>query len=156
MEEIMKGTDILLTFGAVATIVVLLAMTADLASGLYKAKMRGEFTRSELLKRTGAKFLLYEGSMLIALCIDLLVHFTHLWEFIGLPRVTVDLPLVAFATAVFWCVVEGLSIREKAEDKTRVKIKEAERIISLLATHKDVAQAVEEFYRKKFGNGDKD
>ncbi len=151
----MEGTDILMKFGAVATILVLVAMSADLASGLYKAKMRGEFTRSELLKRTGAKFLLYEGSMLIALCIDLLVHFTHLWETVGFPTVMTDLPLVAFATAIFWCVVEGLSIREKAEDKTRVRIKEAERIISLLATHKDVAQAVEDFYRKKYGDKDR-
>jgi hypothetical protein len=150
MAEILKGTNILLVFGVVAIIMVLVAMMADLVSGLYKAKMRGEFTKSELLKRTGSKFILYEGSMLIALCIDLLIHFTHLYEFVGLPDVMVDLPLIAFVVAIFWCIVEALSIREKAEDKTRVKIREAERIISLLATHKDVAQAVEDFYKKKF------
>ncbi len=155
MEEIMKGTDTLLAFGAVAVLLVLVAMAADLASGLYKARMRGEFTRSELLKRTGSKFVLYEGSMLVALCIDTIVHFTHLYEYAGMPQTMVDLPLTAFVLAIFWCIVEGLSIREKAEDKTRVRIKEAERIISLLATHKDVAQAVENFYKQKY-NGDKD
>ncbi len=155
MAEILKGTNILLVFGVVAIIMVLVAMMADLVSGLYKSKMRGEFTKSELLKRTGSKFILYEGSMLIALCIDMLIHFTHLYEFIGLPHVMVDLPLITFAVAIFWCIVEALSIREKAEDKTRVKIREAERIISLLATHKDVAQAVEEFYKKKYKNKSK-
>ncbi len=158
MEEIIRGTGTLLIMGAVSIIMVLIAMMADLASGLYKARMRGEFTKSELLKRTGSKFLLYEGSMLIALCIDILIHFTHLWEHVGFPTVTADLPLVSFVSAIFWCVVEGLSIREKAEDKTRVKIKEAEHILSLLAVNNDLAKVVEAFYENKYNKkgGDDD
>lgn len=148
MEEILKGTKILLIFGVVAELIVFVAMCADLTSGLYKAKLRGEFKRSELLKRSGAKFSLYEGSMLIALCIDLLIHFTHLYEAIGLPHAMVHLPLISFGLAIFWCVVEYLSIREKAEDKNRAKIQEAERLVSLLAS-RDMSKEILEYLKKK-------
>lgn len=132
MEEILDGTKIMLIMGVVAEVVVLLAMSADLACGLYKAKLRGEFAQSELLKRTGMKFCLYEGSMLIALCVDVLIHFTHLYEAIGLPVVMQNLPLVSFVMAVYWCAVEWLSIREKASDKVRSKMAKVERLASML------------------------
>lgn len=132
MDEILKGTRVLLMMGVVAEAMVFLAMMADLACGLYKAKIRGEFTRSELLKRTGMKFCLYEGSMLIALCVDVLIHFTHLFEHIGLPQVMQDLPLVSFVMAVYWCAVEWLSIREKASAKLHSRMAQVERLASVL------------------------
>lgn len=140
MEEILKGTKILLIFGVVAELIVFIAMCADLASGLYKAKLRGEFKRSELLKRSGAKFSLYEGSMLIALCIDLLIHFTHLYEAIGLPRVMVHLPLISFGLAIFWCAVEYMSIREKADDKVHSKMAKVEKLAASMFTKEEMVQ----------------
>lgn len=140
MQEILYGTKILLAFGVIADLIVFIAMMADLASGLYKSKLRGEFTRSELLKRTGYKFCLYEGSMLIALCVDVLIHFTHLYEFLGLPGVMVHLPLVSFAMAIFWCIVEYLSIREKADDKVHSRIAKVEKLASTMFTKEELVQ----------------
>lgn len=140
MEEILKGTSILLLFGAVADVTVLIAMMADLASGLYKAKMRGEYRRSDLLKRTGYKFCLYEGSMLIALCVDVLIHFTHLYEAIGFPGAMHHLPLVSFLMAAFWCAVEYMSIRERATDKLHSQIAKVERLAATMFTKEELVQ----------------
>ena len=106
MNEIFYGTKVLLLFGAIACVLVVVAMMADLVAGVYKSKMRGEYAQSELLKRTGYKFCLYEGSMLIALCVDVLIHFTHIYEYIGFPHVMFSLPLLTFLMAIFWCAVE--------------------------------------------------
>ena len=65
MGEIFYGTKVLLLFGAIACVLVVVAMMADLIAGVYKSKLRGEFAQSELLKRTGYKFCLYEGSLLV-------------------------------------------------------------------------------------------
>lgn len=132
MEEILKGTKIMLIFSAMAEVVVFVAMMADLASGLYKAKIRGEYTQSELLKRTGFKFCLYEGSMLIALCVDVLIHFTHLYEFLNFPDVMVHLPLFSFGMAIYWCAVEYFSIREKASAKMHSRMAKVDRLASML------------------------
>lgn len=140
MEEILKGTKLLLIFGVMADIVVFIAMMADLASGMYKSKIRGEFTRSELLKRTGYKFCLYEGSMLIALCVDVLIHFTHLYEFLGFPQTMVHLPLVSFIMAIFWCAVEYLSIREKADQKVHSRIAKVEKLAATMFTKEELVQ----------------
>ena len=42
MKEILVGTDILMLIGAIVSIVVLIAMMIDLASGWQKAKQRDE------------------------------------------------------------------------------------------------------------------
>ena len=109
MGEIFYGTKVLLLFGVIACVLVVVAMVADLVAGVYKSKMRGEFAQSELLKRTGYKFCLYEGSMLIALCVDVLIHFTHIYEYIGFPHVMFSLPLLTFLMAIF-C---GISVNQR-------------------------------------------
>lgn len=140
MEEILKGTKLLLIFWAVSGLAVFIAMLADLASGMYKSKLRGEFTRSELLKRTGYKFCLYEGSMLIALCVDVLIHFTHLYEYVGFPATMYHLPLVSFVMAIFWCAVEYLSIREKADQKVHSRIAKVEKLAATMFTKEELVQ----------------
>lgn len=140
MQEIFAGTKILLFLGGIACIIVLIAMLSDLFSGLYKARLRGEFKRSELLKRTGYKFSLYEGSMLIALCVDVIIHFTHLYEIIGLPHVLWHLPLITFIMAVFWCAVEYMSIREHADDKVHSRIAKVEKLAATMFTKEELVQ----------------
>ena len=148
IDEILEGTKLLLLFGVVSELVVLVAMIADLASGLYKSKMHGDFTRSELLKRTGYKFCLYEGSMVIALCVDVLVHFVHLYEIIGLPHVVWHLPLVSFGMAIFWCCVEYLSIREKAAQKVHSRIAKVEKLAATMFTKDELIKILYEAITK--------
>ena len=112
---------------SVVAIVVFVAMMVDLAAGLYKAHLRGDARRSELLKRTGYKFCLYQGSILIAAGIDLCIHLAKVYMWFGWSMVY-GLPLVTTMLGIFWCVVEFLSVREKADEKTHSDIAKAERM----------------------------
>lgn len=118
MKEILAGTDILMLIGAVVSIVVLVAMMIDLASGWQKAKQRDEAHNSYALSRTLNKFLLYEGGVIIALGIDLMLHLAHFWSLLGIDLLA-SVPVVAILIGIYLCVVEWLSLREKADEKQR-------------------------------------
>ncbi len=114
----------MLTVVAIAMIVVLVAMTLDLVSGLYKAKIRGEIRSSWGLKRTLSKFIAYEGGMLIAAGVDLLMHLSQLVNLFGLDTIS-GVPVITCLVGVFLCVVEFISIREKADKKTKKEMADA-------------------------------
>ena len=119
---------------AVATmLVVFIAMMVDLASGLRKAKIRGELRSSQALKRTFTKFITYEGGMVIALCFDILIHMSRLPQLFGL-EVIAGIPVIMCLVGAFLCVVEFISVREKADQKTRKQMSDAAELLnSLLA-----------------------
>ena len=130
-----------LTLGtAIVSIVVFVAMCVDLAAGLYKASLRGEVRRSEALKRTGFKFALYEGTILIAAGVDLLIHIAKLPLWFGWD-IVYGLPLVTIALGIFWCAVEFLSVREKADEKTHSEMKKATQLATEVAK---ILQAIKE------------
>lgn len=131
MIEILTGTKIMMAVISIVAMVVFLAMMVDLAAGIYKAKLRGDARRSEALKRTGYKFCLYQGSILIAAGVDLLIHMSKMYLWFGWSMVY-GLPLVTIALGVFWCVVEFLSVREKADEKTHSDIAKAEKMAMAL------------------------
>ena len=131
MIEILIGAKALLLCVAVVAIVVFLAMMVDLGAGLYKAYLRGEVRRSEALKRTGYKFALYEGTILIATGMDLLIHIAKLPMWFGW-EVVYGIPLITIALGIFWCIVEILSVREKADEKTHSDIAKAVKLANAL------------------------
>ncbi len=131
MVEILVGTKMMMMVVSVVSLIVLVAMVVDLAAGLYKAHLRGDARRSEALKRTGYKFCLYQGTILIASGIDTLVHLSKLYLWFGWDLVY-NLPLVTIALGIFWCFVEALSVKEKADEKTHSDIAKAERMAKAL------------------------
>ena len=131
MVEILVGTKMMMMVVSVVSLIVLVAMVVDLAAGLYKAHLRGDARRSEALKRTGYKFCLYQGTILIASGIDMLVHLSKLYLWFGWDLVY-NLPLVTIALGIFWCFVEALSVKEKADEKTHSDIAKAERMAKAL------------------------
>lgn len=133
MSIIIVSLSPLLRLVIVAFAVVLAAMTVDLFAGLYKAKLRGEARRSQLLKRTMYKFTLYEGGLCIAALIDVCVFLCHGFELFGVSTLH-GVPVVSFLIAIFLCVVEGLSIREKADAKIHSEIARAEQLAKTLFT----------------------
>lgn len=130
----------------IACIIVFFAMMIDLASGLYKAKQRGEIRSSWGLKRTLTKFITYEGGMLIAAGVDLLIYFSRLLELFHLNTI-VGIPVVTCLIGIFLLVVEFMSIREKADKKTKKDFSEAGEMLTKLfesKTFKDaIAKAIE-------------
>lgn len=131
MKSILAGTENMLTVVVVAMLVVFMAMLLDLASGLYKAKLRGEIHTSWGLKRTLSKFIMYEGGMLIAAGVDLLIHMSHLMNLFGLEAIY-GVPVITCMVGVFLLVVEFISIREKADKKTKKELSDAAELLMKL------------------------
>ena len=140
MTEIMTAARPLFLTCSIVAIVVFVAMMVDLAAGLYKASQRGDAKRSEALKRTGFKFLIYEGGILIASLIDLLIHMGKMFLILGWDMAW-GVPFVTIALGIFWCVVEFLSVREKADEKIHSNISKAEKLATLVLK---IAQAVKD------------
>lgn len=124
-----------------ACIVVFLAMIIDLGSGLMKAKQRHEIRSSWGLKRTLNKFIMYEGGMLIAAGVDLLIHFSHLLQLFHLDLIY-GIPVITCLLGIFLLMVEFLSVREKADEKTKTEIARATEVASKLISTDDLAEAI--------------
>lgn len=146
----------MVTIVVVAMMIVLIAMLLDLASGLYKAKLRGEIRSSQALKRTITKFITYEGGMMIAAGVDLLIHLSRLMDLFGLD-VLIGVPVVTCLVGVFLLVVEFISIREKADKKTRKDMEAAAELLSRVLTNEnalDMLRAAIEMQDKKHSRYD--
>lgn len=131
--EILNGIGNMLLIAVATMLVVFIAMMVDLASGLRKAKIRGELRSSQALKRTFTKFITYEGGMVIALCFDILIHMSRLPQLFGLEAIA-GIPVIMCLVGAFLCVVEFISVREKADQKTRKQMSDAAELLnSLLA-----------------------
>lgn len=113
----------------IASVIVFLAMSIDLGSGLYKAKLRGDLRTSKALKRTITKFITYEGSILIAAGVDLLMHLSRLMYLFNLEAIY-GVPVITCLVGVFLLAVEFISIREKADTKTKKQMDETAAILA--------------------------
>lgn len=125
----------------IAIVVVIFAMIIDLISGLNKAKQRGEIRSSWGLKRTLSKFISYVGSLLIATGVDVLVQLGNIFVLLRLDAMY-DIPIFTCLIAVFLLIVEFLSIREKADEKTRTEMSRAAEIISKCVTKDELVDAL--------------
>lgn len=132
--------------GCFAMLIVLFAMCIDLGSGLYKAKLRNEIRTSQALKRTLSKFIAYEGGMMIATGVDILLHISRLWSVIGVTAFE-EVPMVTCLVGVFLLVVEFLSVREKADQKTKNKMNEAAYILGDVLSKDTVKSALEKMIK---------
>ena len=112
---IFDGLGLMCMVSVLSMLIVIVAMAVDLVSGWRKAKLLGEAHTSYGFSRTLTKFLIYEGILLIAQCIDVLLHF-GLYLFI---ERSYDIPCVVILMGIILCGVELWSVYEKAEDKQR-------------------------------------
>lgn len=112
-----------------AMLIVFFAMMIDLVSGLRKAKIRGELRSSQALKRTITKFITYEGGMIIALGVDMLIHMSKLAQMFGLD-IVYGVPVITCLVGVFLLAVEFMSVREKADQKTKKEMSDAAALLA--------------------------
>ena len=139
MDELFCNTGALFKVAVVVMLLVLLAMIIDLGAGLYKAKQRGELRTSEALRRTLSKFISYEGGLTIAVMVDVLINFAKVFELFGLEILTV-VPVVTILVGIFLLIVEFMSVREKADAKTKKQQERAADLIGKLITKEDIAE----------------
>lgn len=119
----------ILTGIVVVVLIVTLAMIVDLCAGLYKAKLRNEIRSSWGLKRSLSKFISYIGAVLIAGGVDILMHLCQFLKLLHLD-VVFGLPLFACLIGAFLLVVELMSLREKADEKTKTEISRTGTIVA--------------------------
>ena len=143
----LKEFHLMFVVDSTAMMVVFIAMMVDLAAGLYKASLRGDARKSEALKRTGFKFCLYEGSLLISAGADLLIHFSKIFLWFGWDMIY-GLPLITIALGIFWCVVEFLSVREKADEKMHSTISRAEKLAKQVFSREELIEILADAMRK--------
>lgn len=129
-------------------VVVLFAMIIDLISGLMKAKQRNEVRSSYGLKRTLNKFIMYEGGMLIAAGVDLLIHLSHLLELFHL-EVIHGIPVVTLLLGIYLLVVEGISVREKADQKIRGEMQKANEIMSKMISREELVELLTDVVKRR-------
>ena len=131
MENIFANCGDMFLISVLVYLIVLVAMSVDLACGIRKAKIRGEYTNSTALSRSITKFITYEGGLLIATGVDLLIHLGKFWEIFG--NVMLGIPLITILVGIFVCSVEWISIREKADEKTKKEMKQAAAVAGKVA-----------------------
>ncbi len=150
-HDILVDAESMLLIIATASVIVFVAMMVDLVAGLYKAHLRGDAHKSEALKRTGFKFCLYEGSMLIAAGVDILVHLSKLyhWFDFRVGDVVYGLPLITIGMGIFWCVVEFLSVREKADEKIHSQISKAEKLAKQMLSKEELIEVLAEALKRR-------
>lgn len=151
LHDILVDAKSMLLIIATASVIVFVAMMVDLVAGLYKAHLRGDAHKSEALKRTGFKFCLYEGSMLIAAGVDILVHLSRLyhWFDFRIGDVVYGLPLITIGMGIFWCVVEFLSVREKADEKIHSQISKAEKLAKQMLSKEELIEVLAEALKRR-------
>lgn len=152
IDNIVNTNSIVIS--ATCCTIVFVAMMIDLAAGLYKAHLRGDARKSEALKRTGFKFCLYEGTMLIATGVDCMLYMAKLAELIGVPLL-IDVPVMTIFIGIFWCVVEFLSVREKADSKIHSNISKAEKLAQSMLTREEWVSVLADAFRAAQGNSKK-
>lgn len=122
MEELVfKGMGMMYMLSVVVMVAVIVAMGVDFVSGWRKAKIRGDEHTSYAASRTLTKFLIYEGMLLIGVCMDTMIHFAWAMFMDGAYYV----PLATISIGIILCVVEIWSVREKADHKQRKRMDEA-------------------------------
>lgn len=148
MIEILDGTDKMIGVIVLSMVVVFFAMVLDLVSGLVKAKQRNEIRSSYGLKRTLSKFIMYEGGMLIAAGVDLLIQLSHLLELFHLGLLH-GVPVITLLLGIYLLVVEGVSIGEKADQKIRGEMQKVNEIASKLMSREELVEVLTEVIKRR-------
>lgn len=151
MTTILKDITPMLSVMVVAMIIVFIAMAVDLVSGINKAKANGKMRTSWGLKRTMSKFIMYEGGMLIAGGVDVLMHCSHLYDLFCLHAIK-GVPVITCLVGAFLCVVEFMSVREKADVKMKKEFETTAKLLDKVLSREDLHDLLKILAKKKNEN----
>lgn len=124
-------------------VLVLAAVAGDLASGVRKARRRGEATRSRALRRTVDKLARYYNVLAVLTVVDAMqltaAMFLREVEGYGVPTV----PVFTLVGSLGMAIIEVKSIFEKGDEKERERVGELAELIESLAGSERLKQVVE-------------
>lgn len=119
---------------------VLAAVAGDMASGIRKARRKGEMTRSRALRRTIDKLARYYNVLAVLTIVDAMqitaALFLRAVEGYSVPTI----PLFTLIGSLGMAVIEAKSIFEKGESKEKEDIAELIDLMSRLAGNEKVKE----------------
>lgn len=122
---------------------VLAAAAADLASGLRKARRRGETTRSRALRRTVDKLARYYNVLIVLTVVDAMqitaAVFLRTVESYDVPTI----PIFTLIGSLGMAFIEVKSIFEKGDDKEKQQLAELVSILETIADNDRLKRIIE-------------
>lgn len=119
-------------------LLVLLSVTADLMSGLRKARQRGEARRSKALRLTVDKLCRYYNALFAVSVIDVMqmsaVEYLRVVCHYDIPMI----PAITLLGSIGIAVIEVKSIFEKAEEKEQTEIRNVAWMLAKLLKERDL------------------
>lgn len=120
---------------------IVIAMFADLVSGVRKAIENGEATTSTGFKKTCDKARKYFTPFWAVMCVDIIAC------------IIIPFPIFSMIWAVYVCFCEFKSIREKSWEKA--EIRKQERTVSILLENKDdIAKMIAKIIKENQDKGE--
>ncbi len=122
---------------------VLAAAAADLASGLRKARRRGETTRSRALRRTVDKLARYYNVLIVLTVVDAMqitaAVFLRTVEGYDVPTI----PVFTLIGSLGMAFIEVKSIFEKGDDKEKQQLAELVSLLESIADNDRLKRIIE-------------
>jgi hypothetical protein len=148
-ELIFEGLGTMYLLAVIVMITVAVAIGIDFVSGWRKAKLRGDEHTSYAASRTFTKILIYEGIVLIGICMDTMIHFA--WaQFMDSAYYA---PLASVSFGMMLCLVEAWSVREKADRKQRKRMDDAAAVIASILDKETIMTLLQNRLRENEGEG---
>lgn len=148
-ELIFEGLGIMYLLAVIVMLTVAVAIAVDFASGWRKAKLRGDEHTSYAASRTFTKILIYEGIVLIGICMDTMLHFA--WaQFMDSAYYV---PLASIVFGIILCIVEAWSVQEKADKKQRKRMEDAAAVLASVLDKETIMTLLQNRLRENEGVG---
>ena len=150
--QIFEGLGLMYLLAVIVMTAVVVAIAVDFVSGWRKAKLRGDEHTSYAASRTFTKILIYEGIVLIGICMDTMIHIA--WgQFMEGVYYT---PLASVAFGLVLCIVEAWSVKEKADKKQRKRMEDAASALAGLLDKETILTLLQNRMRRTADGGDTD
>lgn len=144
-ELVFDGLGVMYCLAVVVMVAVIVAMVVDFVSGWRKARLRGDEHTSYAASRSLTKFLIYEGILLIGVCIDTMVHFVWAMLMDG----SYFVPLMTIVWGIILCLVEAWSVKEKADRKQRKRMDDAAAALANILDRETVLEILKTRVKEK-------
>lgn len=148
-EIVFDGLEIMYCLAVVVMVAVIVAMVVDFLSGWRKARLRGDEHTSYAASRSLTKFLIYEGILIIGVCIDTMIHFVWAMLMDG----SYFVPLMTIAWGIVLCLVEAWSVKEKADRKQRKRMDDAAAALAQILDKETVLEILRTRMKSEVGSG---
>lgn len=85
--------------------------------------------------------------MLIATGVDMMIYMSKVFELFSITLM-IGIPVVTILLGIFWCMVEFLSVREKADSKIHSNIAKAEKLAQNMLSKEEWINILAEAFKQ--------